>query len=67
MKLDGPTFRHRNALTTEESSVCADNGAASTTAAVTVRNRNRFIVLPAVWEVSTERDYSARPPAARAD
>src|SRR5690242_15892628 len=44
MKLDGPTFRHRNALITEESSICADSGAAaSTTAAVTVRNRDRLI------------------------
>src|ERR1041385_3043652 len=44
MKLDGPTFRHRNVATMEESSICADTGAAKATAATpatTVSTRNR--------------------------
>src|SRR5689334_22893830 len=33
MKFDGPTLRHRNAATTDESSICAEAGAAIATAA----------------------------------
>ncbi len=39
MKLDGPTLRHRNAATNEESSDWADNGAATSSAVATRRDR----------------------------
>src|SRR5438045_1235111 len=64
MKLDGPTFRHRNVATTEESSICAGTGAARATAAApatTVSTRNRCMTSHWVgWrdEAATIRHYS---------
>src|SRR5215218_2957379 len=71
MKFDGPTLRQRNTLTTEESSICADTGAANAMALATptaaVTKRFPCITNPAEWGMSRRwDDITVTMPAMRA-